>query len=194
MPPCLHAQRGYLPYDRVLEIYALFFNGSVGELRDNELTKLPRTHEAFLYVHELARQRLEKQYASTAQLSDAFSLFRWSSELHEQLYGVPAHTAWYNLACCASRMAALRRVPWASDSPWSVPFGSNRPGSLECLSAEQCLDASIVWLRAACAAGYADHAHMTKDSDLAEVRERRNAKFQLAVQLAKAMATVSQGA
>lgn len=31
------AQRGYLPYDRVLEIYALFFHASVGEMSEDEL-------------------------------------------------------------------------------------------------------------------------------------------------------------
>ena len=30
-------QRGYLPYDRVVAIYSLYFNASVGKLDDNEL-------------------------------------------------------------------------------------------------------------------------------------------------------------
>ena len=31
-------QRGHLPYDRILEIYALYFHNSVGQLQDEELT------------------------------------------------------------------------------------------------------------------------------------------------------------
>ena len=36
--------RGHLPYDKVLEVYALFFHTAVGELRDHELASFVSNH------------------------------------------------------------------------------------------------------------------------------------------------------
>lgn len=146
-----------------------------------ELQSLPRTRDSFYYVHEIARIRLESAQPTRAGLAEAFALFRLANEIQVQLDGAPAPSALYNMACCCSQMVTAMQKPGAF-----VPFGA-KPGSLESLSVEQCLDASAQWLLASAGAGYTEHAHMMNDTDLNALRTQRHAKFQMAVHVAQAL-------
>lgn len=148
-------------------------------------SSLPLTYASFLYVHELARALLAKPAATRGELSEAFALFRFANEIHTQCTIAPSPTALYNLACCASRMASLMQ-----QAPLAAPFAPLEPpiGVLGRQTAEQCLDAGVAWLRAAAAAGYAEHQHMQIDGDLVALRTQRAPKFHTALQLAQAVA------
>lgn len=144
------------------------------------LAKLPISLEGYHHVFGIALAKLQPPTASRAQLAESHALFRVAIEMHAQIDGAPPAEALYNLACTLSRLA---------DAPQPNAFAAApTPGSAYGFSREQCLNASVGWLRAAAAAGYKEHAHMRSDPDLAAVRKARPKFCETAYKIAEATA------